>query len=265
MPLLQTVIIFLGVLLRLRLFLENRSLWLDESYRAVNLIGTTWPEYLKGALVLPAQPRAPLGFAILVKGFIQSLGSAEWVLRLCPFLSSLAAIGLFALLVRRWLDVRGQSLALALFVIGEPFVYYSVEIKQYATDVLAALILYYYFDLIRSRAFPRDRILSFGLLGAVLVWFSFPAIFVLAGLGITLSGVFVSRRDWDRLRSLTTACVLIVVSVLFMYQLILKPMVASAYIRDANGAFFMPYTQGILRWCDGWAGCFRTRFVTRLA
>lgn len=189
-----------GVALRLRQYLSNRSLWLDEAMLALNIIHKdVWGLLGK----LDYDQGAPLGFLLLEKLAVTLLGDGERALRLLPLLAGCAALVLFFLLARRMLSWPGLLTALALAAFSPMLVYYSSEVKQYATDVFVTLLLFYLFASRNLLAFPRlsvslsafsstpspASILPFLLLHSAFLlapWFSHPAVFVLAATGLTL-------------------------------------------------------------------------------
>jgi len=73
--------IVFGILVRLRQYLFDRSLWLDESFLALNIIHRSAAGLLKP---LDYNQAAPLGFLLLQKAAARYLGSGELVLRLRP-------------------------------------------------------------------------------------------------------------------------------------------------------------------------------------
>ena len=92
----------------------------------------------------------------------------------------LAALPLFFFLIKRCLGPRPANLALALFVLSRQHIYYSAEFKQYSTDVAVALaILLATVAWWQSRS--GSRFVALLLIGALGVFFSHAAVFVLAG------------------------------------------------------------------------------------
>ena len=85
--------------------------------------------------------------------------------------------------------------AVAAFAIGAPFIRYSAEIKSYGIDMAAAIA----FSLIALKLRDPDataaRCVFAGSAGAILVWFSQPTVFVLAGLGAALLLAWLRDRD----------------------------------------------------------------------
>lgn len=188
-------LVALGALLRVVRYLDNRSFWLDESMLGLNLISRSAGELRS---TLDYVQSAPYGFLLLQKGVIDTLGDSELALRLLPLLASLASLVLFAVVARRLLAPAAAAFAVALMVFAEPFLYQSSEAKPYSSDVLVGLVIVR-LTLAVDTAAPRRRFVSSVIVlagaGAVGVWFSYPAVFVLAAaLGSVLLRLLLERR-----------------------------------------------------------------------
>jgi hypothetical protein len=131
-------ILAFSITLRVRAFLEGRSLWLDESMLAVNILDRS----LGGLLTLPLENNqsAPPGFLVTTFFFIKAFGLTEFSIRLVPMLVSIGAVFLFYSTSRRalrsWLGIASANL---LFAVSPVLIYYSHEFKQYSVDVFAVL------------------------------------------------------------------------------------------------------------------------------
>ena len=182
-----------GAALRLWQYLGNPALWLDELAAAHNV--TTRP--LPGLLIerLSDGQIAPPGFLVLSRALVVAFGPSEYVLRLVPLLCSLAALPVMARVARRVLAPTGAVLAVALFSLSAGVAVFAADAKQYPCDVLVILVLT---DLGLGwlQAPTRRRLLTLVATGVVLVWFSQPAVFVLAGIGgaLLLAGPAKERR-----------------------------------------------------------------------
>ncbi len=130
------LMLFVGVILRLRQYFAARSLWLDESMLALNIINRSYAELLEP---LDYAQAAPLLFLWIEKSFMLLGGTGENVLRFFPPFSSLAAFFLFPLVARKYMSRRGTLFALAFFVLSSSLIYFSSELKQYASDVFAII------------------------------------------------------------------------------------------------------------------------------
>jgi hypothetical protein len=82
----------LGALLRLVQYLRNRSLWLDESSLALNILHRSYSGLLEP---LDYHQGAPVGFLMLEKLAVRSLGAGEYALRLAPLVAGLVSLFLF--------------------------------------------------------------------------------------------------------------------------------------------------------------------------
>lgn len=190
-----------GMALRLRQYLANRSLWLDECFLALNLRDRALVDLLDP---LDWGQGAPIGFLLMEKLSVFAFGSGELSLRLFPCCAGLVALPLFWLLARRCVKPGAVLLALALLSSTEFVVYYSSEVKQYSTDVLVAVILLLLGNGVRREVKVGGSGGGWGLLagvGAFLIWFSHASVFVLGSILVALALAFrgIDRRLLSRL------------------------------------------------------------------
>jgi hypothetical protein len=180
----------LGLALRLAHYFYNRAFWRDECSLWVSLAELPWSR-LSGQLYYNNE--APLGFLYLQKAVLTLAGDSEFVLRAVPLLAGLSALPLFYLLARRMLSPGATLFAVALFAVGYSPVYFSAELKPYSVELAFAVAL----QLIAVRALDQDESrksgILLGALGGLAIWFSFQAIFVLAGAGLAFL-----IRGWTR-------------------------------------------------------------------
>ena len=231
------VLLALGLLLRIRQYLTNRSLWVDEAMLALNIVSRSFAELFKP---LDYNQGAPIGFLLVEKSLNSILGRNELVLRLFPLLAGSLALWLFYLLLKRTTRGIGLFAALALFALNPRLVYYSSEVKQYIVDVAVTLVLLLVaaplFDAyLRKRDFVR-----LALAGVIALWFSHPALFVLAGIGLALLIVSIRRRDYSSLRSVLGVGLLWVLMIGLLYLLILKDLSQNDYMREYWAGAFLP-------------------------
>ncbi|WP_207432113.1 hypothetical protein [Sabulibacter ruber] len=165
-----------GALLRVFHLVDNRSLWRDELYLAVSLVRMGFGELAAGPLAY--EQKAPLGFLWAERLAVELLGKGELALRLFPLLCGVAALGLFAPVARHFLRPWAALLALALLALAGPAVYHAVEAKQYSTELLASVLGLWLYARQRRGRLP---LWAWGLWGALLPWFSYSSVFVLAG------------------------------------------------------------------------------------
>jgi len=187
-----------GALLRVAQYLSNRSLWLDEAYIAPTILRRSFA----GLLAPPDYGQiVPAGFLALVRSAVALFGSSEYALRLVPLLCGLAALFLFHRVAARLLPAPAVPIAAALFSFSGPLIGFSSELKQYSSDVLAALFLLDRALDALERPQRRGALVTLAIAGGVLVWFSLPAVFTLAGIGATLAAGAARAGERPRLRA----------------------------------------------------------------
>lgn len=187
------VFIVLGIFLRVFHYLDNRSLWIDEIYLASSLIEMDFLQLMSP--LLDYEQKAPIGFLWMVRLAVVAFGKGEMALRLFPLITGIATLFVFRSVARFFLKPMGVAVAVGILALAPPLVYHAVEVKQYGTAALAtALVLYLYTRY--NGKFVLPQLLLWGLWGAVLVWFSYAVIFVLAGMAFALCLTYMLRKDW---------------------------------------------------------------------
>jgi uncharacterized membrane protein len=232
--------------LRLRQYLTGRSLWVDEAMLALNIVERTFAGMFQP---LDYDQGAPIGFLLVEKVANTILGKHELVLRMFPLLVGLVSLGLFYRLLKRTSSGVGLLLALALFVFNPRLIYYSSEVKQYIVDIGVTVGLL----LIAAPVFhasPRKKDFAWlALAGIVALWFSHPALFVLAGIGLALLLLTLQRRDGASMRLVIITGVIWALNIAFLYLLILKDLSQNTYMKEYWQGAFLP----IPPWSDpGW-------------
>ncbi len=184
-----------GILTRFAQYLSNRSIWFDESLLVMNILERGYLELLSP---LDNVQAAPPVFLLLTKLLTELFGHTEYILRLIPFISGIAALFLFAKLAGRLLGRKALPPALALLVLSDRAIYYSAEAKQYSVELLMTIIillaaLYFY-----KQGYGLKETVILGLTGCLVIWCAYPSVFVLAGTGITLFLFALKEKKEDR-------------------------------------------------------------------
>jgi hypothetical protein len=234
------ILLILGFGLRLRQYLTGRSLWADEAMLALNIVNRGFAELFQP---LDFNQGAPIGFLLIEKFFNAILGRHELVLRFFPFLAGIAAFGLFYLLVRQVTFGVGKLVALALFAVNPQLIYYTSESKQYIVDVMVLLALLVLALPLFQEAPRRRDYLRLGVAGMLALWFSHPALFALAGIGIALFIHLVRRRDLTaNLRWLTTLGIFWLTNFASLYFVSLRNLSNNTFLTEywANEFFPIP-------------------------
>lgn len=186
--------LLVGISLRLIIYLYNRPLWLDESFLALNIVNRPLLSLFKP---LDYNQGAPLGFLFIVKLFTDIFGTSEFSLRLLPLIFGIASLIYFYFLAKKTLAPHVVPIAVGLFALSYPLIYYSSEIKQYSADVFAAVILFLIAFRLRERRLSYINISIYSLTGAILIWLSHPAIFILFAIALCILGEDIFNKSWN--------------------------------------------------------------------
>ncbi len=231
------VVIGIGILLRANMYLMNRSLWLDEATQALNIVNR---DFLRLLEPLDYNQVAPIGYLMIERLAVRLLGDNEFALRLFPFLSGIASLFLFYHVAKRYVQPPAVLVGLALVAFSSALIYYSQELRQYSSDVSVALVFLWLGLALYQTEIASPKVILAGLIGAVLVWFSHPAIFVLAGIGATLSLSDLIKRHWKRLSLLAISYILWVGSFMIFYIFFALNKYPYLVMINTQGGGFLP-------------------------
>ncbi len=214
-PRLEWIIIFIGIALRIVRYLSNPSLWLDEAYHAYLIIKFPFLDF--------SNPFVPAGYLFIERLFVKIFGTGEYSLRLFPLICGISSVILFYKFVRNYLSRKAVFLALFLFSLCEPLIYFSSEVKQYSSDVLCSLILYIMAHNIRQKErINIAKAFLYIVTGAVIIWFSHPALFVSAGIMVVLILSSFKQNNFKKMITLIWIASMWLASFIFNYFMILQ-------------------------------------------
>lgn len=233
-------LVLAGVILRLRQYLVNRSLWLDEAMLANNILGRGFAGLFRP---LDNDQGAPVGFLLVQKIVTLLFGDSEFALRLFPFLAGCLALVLMFLLARKISNAFASNLALALFAFSPALIYYSSEVKQYSFDVAIALALILVF-----LKFTKNDTILLAIAGAFVIWFSHPALFIIAALGLTLFVQAVREKDKHKIIPLLVVAFVWAVSLGALYLVNLRQLSTHQFFLDYWSAGFIPHDASAPAW-----------------
>jgi hypothetical protein len=202
-------LIILGISIRIYHFLLNRSLWLDEAMLSNNIVNR---DYLQLLQPLDERQIAPIGFLMVQKFLVNTFGVSEYSLRAFPTLAGIISIIFFYLLFRK---IAGEKIACAgllFFIFGKLLIYHSTEAKQYYMDVFVYILAFYYLYFKTPDFRSLKSIISTGLGGAVLIWFSHCTIFFLASIGFALAVEIIYSRKFKSIAGFLTMCSIWIIS-----------------------------------------------------
>ncbi len=250
----------LGVILRLAQFLPNRSLWLDEARLALNIVNRSFGQLLQP---LDYVQGAPPGFLMIEKLAVEAFGNNEYTLRLFPLLAGIISMLLFYKVASEYLaHNRAVLIACGFFILSTHLIYYSAEVKQYSSDVAVSLALYAITAyLLHTQELTVLRLALLGVAGAAAPWFSHPAVFVLAGIAITLTFSTARRKEWAGIAQLLVVFLLWGVSFMALYVLSLRNLAATAGLLDYWAGSFAPFPPSSVADVKWWVGTFFAIFT----
>ncbi len=186
-PALLAALLALGFGARCRLYFLGHSYWYDEAYLLLNVFARSGRNLL-GPLD-HAQAAPPL-FLFVLRGLYDWGGSAEWLMRLPAFASSLLGLALAVPLARRVVGGTGWVWAAGLCAVCFHAVTHGSEVKPYSGDLLIAeIVLLATASLLVPGVSPAGRSASRIILllaAAVGPWLSYPSVFVLGGASAAL-------------------------------------------------------------------------------
>ncbi len=187
-------------------------LWGDEARVAVNFFDRDLAGLAKPLDYLQIVPLFFLWSEWLVS---RLLGLGEAALRLMPVLAGIGSLYLLWRFVREALDRRSALAAVALFTASYYPVRHATEVKPYSFDLLfGVLLLILGWRLLGG----RGRRWVFSVVAAVAVWFSYPAVFVVAGVVVVLA--WPARRDARHLGTIFLMALVPALSFVAMYVVV---------------------------------------------
>jgi hypothetical protein len=192
-----SAIVVAGLGAQVRVWASDRGFWGDEVYIADSLSGLGWGGMFG---VLRHNQVAPPGWMVAEKLLYRTLGGDEHVLRLPALIGAGVVLVLTGVLTYRMVGRWAALLAMALVATSPKILEYSGELKQYAVEAGAAVVvlLVTWMGVRSSGPWPERRravlISAAVLLGCAAV--SYTAIIVLVGATAGAALWLISRRRW---------------------------------------------------------------------
>lgn len=255
---LPLLLILGGIVLRLRQYIFNRSLWLDEATLTLAMMNKPMAELLT-PLDNPGQT-PPIGFTIIEKFALQVFGYNEFALRLLPLVAGIAALFLFYSLSRRCVRKEAIPIALTFFALSEFLIYYSSEVKAYSSDMAIATGLLLIAIVMNQRNINWWQALLFGIAGTASLLFSFPSLFVLAGIGLVSLGTNLYYRDREQSTRWILICLIWASGFIVYYIISLRELSKLPILQNYWNSFFMPFPPRSLRDIGWFFGAFKELF-----
>jgi 4-amino-4-deoxy-L-arabinose transferase-like glycosyltransferase len=230
-------ILFLGMLLWVVVYLQDRSLFLDEANLARNIVELNYLEFFGP---LQYQQYAPPLFLIVEKFCTQLFGQSTYALRIIPLIAGLLSIVLFFRMLQH-LKINWWLAAFLSWIFCFTGIYlrYATEAKQYGIDLFFALLLIERALATRNADHPR-QLWQWALVGSLSIWFSMPVVFVLSGVGFYFLFLCYTRKDWKKLRNWLGVICTWLLSFAIIYFGILRQEVDSSYLQNYHTPYFYP-------------------------
>src|SRR6266487_1320304 len=215
-----------GIILRASKYLPGWLMRGDELAVTLNLINRSAIDLITKPL--DYEQAAPFGFLLIIKALITIFGHSEYVLRLTAFVAACVSLILMQSLLTKTVERYGNIFALVAFAFGNYLIYYSAELKQYSTDVLLSLVLLLVFYQHLSKETTAKDFLLLAVLGILALCFSYTALFILAGIGITLFLHYWGNKQ--RLLWITLTGMIWAGTFLALYILLLRHQTQDSYL-----------------------------------
>ena len=231
-------LVLIGFVLRLRQYLADRSLWLDEAMLTNNILSRSF-----GGLFQPLDNNqgAPIGFLLVQKTITLLLGDSEFALRLFPFVAGVISLALMFALTRKISNAVAGNLALGFFAVAPSLVYYASEVKQYSSDVAIALGLsLLYLKYAQAEIKQKDAVII-ALAGAIAVWFSHPAFFVVGAFGLALFIPALIAKDKHKIITLLIIAAAWILNLGALYFINLRQLSTHQFFLDFWRVGFLPH------------------------
>ena len=228
-------VVILGLGLRLAQYATGRSLWLDEALLALNIIHRPIGGLFK---TLDYHQGAPLGFLLLEKLATKLAGNGEFALRAFPFVFGILGLFFFSRVAKLYVAPKAMPVALSLFAFCASLIYYSSEAKQYSGDVAVTILALWLVARLAAAELSGKGLIRLSILGALCLWVSHPAAFVLSGAGLALLLFAVRAGDWRRFGRLVSVCGIWALSFSLNYAVSLKALGSDQALFDFWREYF---------------------------
>ncbi|HQO58021.1 MAG TPA: glycosyltransferase family 39 protein [Candidatus Omnitrophota bacterium] len=235
----HVAVVAAGVIFRAIQYLYNRSLWFDEAVVANKIGDYSLLELINGADASKSLAYPP-GFLAAEKMMMLLFGGSEYALRFIPACLGILSVILFYFVIENILSVKARFAALCLFASSSSLILYSAEAKPYSGDIAWTLLLLLAVQKILRKDFSARAMVLLGVLGIVLPWFSYPAIFTLAGVWLTLAAMKVFERKRGELGRVIVSALWGLVSFGVNYSLIIRTFRGQTFLGEYWSKFFLP-------------------------
>ncbi len=221
---------------RLVIYLQNRTLFIDESNVARNLCEKGFLQYFSP---LDYEQYVPPLFMSLLKVSTLIFGMNSYSLRLVPLIASFLGLFFFFLNARKLELGKWAWCALACMGFTTFFYMYGSEVKQYTFDILLAQMLIWLSLERPAKQLTNKDLGIWAAVGMIAPWFSMPTVFVLAGVGVYyLLGFGYKKITKEHLRYLAVIFSWLFSFVIY-YLLVLSQDIGTDYLARTHDGYFL--------------------------
>lgn len=245
------IVTVLAILLDVAQWLRAAPLWVDEEMIALNFRDRSFWE-LPGPLWLGQG--APLGWLLVQRAAILTLGTSELVLRFVPVLFGAGTLVVAAWIAVRWLTPLAGTVFVFICWIGQWMSHYRFEVKHYSADAFAALLL----PALAAWAADADdegaariRLLRWWLVASLAQWIAYGALLVTPLCALLLTGAILARHGVRPALHFSAGGLLWLTSFAAHYALSLQYTDHSPHLRSYWAADLPPEGSGPLQ-IAGW-------------
>jgi hypothetical protein len=226
-----------GIALRVWYFLANYSLNHDDICLALNVISRSAGGLMR---TLDFDQAAPLGFLLMEHAMVRLMGPGEMALRLIPLICGCLSVVLIAKLATALLPPFEALAVIGFFAFSQAMIESSIQVKPYSLDVLVAIILVSVaLPLMQDAASRRERITA-AAMGAVSLWVSLPAFFMLFGMAAVIGGQAIVNRRHDAFRRLLPVICAWVISAVGALWFSVKPGLLNRNLAQLDSGYQFP-------------------------
>lgn len=231
-------LLLLGIALRVIVFFQNRSLFLDEANLARNIIEKPIDQFFQP---LDYEQYAPPFFLIIEKANTILFGHTEFAMRLFPLVMGILTLLFFYLLLIKNFDAPYWLwFPLFLLCFSPELIRYSSEIKQYMVDTGLVTFLIWLTLQLKPKSWNNKMALLWVAIGVTAVWVSMPIVFILSGIGLFYIFSFFSTKNFQNLLQVSLVIGSWLLSFGLFYWMILRPSLATNLLIDYHQTHFFP-------------------------
>ncbi len=242
--------IFLGVVLRLIVYMNALPLWGDESSVMYSVFHRNYLGLLKP---LDFVQMAPPGFLFFQRMMIDLFGRSEYSVRFLVFITSCGSLFLFYRLLRN-LQINDVIILISIMLMScsPQLISYTTYIKQYGIDVFIYLLVFSAYNPWTELEMTWKRIIWWSFVGILAVTFSYSGGFVIFAVGLYILIRHFRKKNYKELIRVFLVLTIIVLAfgLMYYFTVILNKNLAVQYqMYPVSFPFFKKGFVAFIKWC----------------